>query len=82
MSWAELARRLEMSDLNLRRWREGVRPILRHLTALLELAEELGLGHLFTDWTLPCETRGETTAMSVPPGRRNPGRKPATRRRG
>ena len=36
------------------RWVEGgVRPHVRHQVALLELAEDLGLGHLFTDWNLP-----------------------------
>ena len=46
LSWAELARRLGTSTLNLRRWKDkGVRPNWQHLVALLELAEELGLGH-------------------------------------
>ena len=44
LSWAELARRLGTSDLNLRRWRAGTRPHPDHLMALLELADELGLG--------------------------------------
>lgn len=44
LSWAELARRLGTSDLNLRRWRAGVRPHPVYLTALLEFAKELGLG--------------------------------------
>ena len=54
LSWAELARRLGTSALNLRRWKDkGVRPHWRHLTALLELAGDLGLVHIFTDWTVP-----------------------------
>ena len=44
LPWAELHRRLGTSALNLRLWKDkGVRPILRHQMALLELAEELGL---------------------------------------
>ena len=68
LSWAEIARRLGTSDLNLRRWKDGVRPHWRHLVALLELAEELGLAHLFTDWTVARETRGETPSPGVPLG--------------
>ena len=75
LSWAELARRLGTSPLNLRRWRDGVRPHLRHLMALLDLAEEMGLTHLFTAWRLRNEAFRET---SSPPragygGRRVPG---------
>ena len=67
LSWAELARRLGTSTLNLRRWKDkGVRPHWRHLVALLELAEELGLGHLFTAWTVREETRREIPAPAVP----------------
>ena len=39
LSWAELARRLETSDLNLRRWRAGTRPHPGHLMALVDLTE-------------------------------------------
>ena len=67
LPWAELARRLGTSALNLRRWKDkGVRPHWRHLMALLELAEDLDLGHIFTDWTLPDETQGETPALGAP----------------
>ena len=45
LSWGELARRLGTSVLNPRRWKDGVRPILRHQMALLELAQDLCLGH-------------------------------------
>ena len=66
LPWAEIARRLETSALNLRRWKDrGVRPHWRHLMALLELAEDLGLGHIFTDWTVPDEAQGETPAQGV-----------------
>ena len=82
LTWAEIARRVGTSDLNLRRWRDGVRPHWRHLAALLELAEDLGLAHLFTDWTLGEETRSDTPSLGVPPGRRNSERKPAARRSG
>ena len=70
LSWAEIARRLGTTDLNLRRWRKGVRPHWRHLDALLDLADELGLGHLFTAWTLGDESRGETLSPLVLPGQR------------
>ena len=50
LSWAEIARRLRTYPLTIRRWRfNGVRPNLAHQVALLELADSLGLGHLFTD---------------------------------
>ena len=78
---AEIARRVGTSDLNLRRWREGVRPRWRHLAALLELAEDLGLAHLFTGGTVREETRGEMAFPGIPPGHRSPGRKPADWRR-
>ena len=49
LSWAELARRLGTYPHTLWRWRNmGVRPSAEHMMALLDLAEELGLGHLFT----------------------------------
>ena len=82
LTWAEIARRVGTSYLNLRRWRNGVRPHWRHLAALLELAEDLGLAHLFTDWTLGEEPQDETPAQDLP--RRNviPGRKAAGQRGG
>ena len=49
LSWAELARRLGTYPHTLWRWRNaGVRPSAEHMLALLELADELGLTHLFT----------------------------------
>ena len=42
-----------------------MRPHWRHLAALLELAEDLGLVHLFTDWTVGEETRGETPTWEL-----------------
>ena len=80
LSWAELARRLGTSTLNLRRWKDkGVRPNWRHLVALLELAEELGLAHLFTAWTVREETRREIPAPAVPSQHRSPSGKAAGR---
>ncbi len=47
---AEIARRLGVAPLTIRRWRyKGVRPNYRHLKALHDLGNDLGLGHLFTD---------------------------------
>ena len=49
LSWAEMDRRLGTDPHTIRRWRdEGVRPSVRHFAALLNLANDLGLGHLFT----------------------------------
>ena len=50
LSWAELNRRLGTDPQTMRRWRKGLAlPSTRHMLALLDLAEGLGLGHLFTD---------------------------------
>ena len=50
LSWAEIPRRLGTYPLTIRRWRyNGVRPNLAHQAALLDLADSLGLGHLFTN---------------------------------
>ncbi len=49
LSWADLARRLGTYPHTLWRWRNlGVRPSAEHMLALLDLADGLGLGHLFT----------------------------------
>ena len=47
LTWAELARRLGTYPDTVRRWRSGVRPNGRYLMALLDLADALGLRHLF-----------------------------------
>ena len=47
LTWREIARRLGTNTLTLRRWRAGAQPNSKHLLALLELADELSLGHLF-----------------------------------
>ena len=58
LSWGEIARRLGTYPLTIRRWRyKGVRPNLAHQVALLDLADDLGLGHIFTDRSVQRETR-------------------------
>ena len=48
--WSEIARRLGTYRHTVWRWAEGkVRPNYQHRKALLELADSMGLGHLFTD---------------------------------
>ena len=50
LPWAEPNRRLDTHPETVRRWRDqGVRPNVEHMLALLELAEDPGLGYLFTD---------------------------------
>ena len=50
LSWAEMARRLRTYPYTIRRWwKKDVRPSTRNMMALLELADDLGFGHLFTD---------------------------------
>lgn len=48
LSWSELARLLRISPVTLWRWRNRVKPHPRHLRALHELADELGLLNLLT----------------------------------
>ena len=49
LSWVEIARRLGVDPVTVRRWwQRGVRPNYRHLKALQDLADDLDLGHLFT----------------------------------
>ena len=61
LTWAEIARRIGTSTYTVWRWVEaGVRPHWRHQIALLALAQELGLAHLLTAWTLPEEEEEET----------------------
>ena len=50
LSWAEIARRLGTYPHTVWRWKEGLgRPSAKYMMALLELADSLGLRHLFTD---------------------------------
>ena len=50
LTWAEIARRLGTYPHTVWRWKEGLgRPNAQHMMALLDLADDLGLGHLFTD---------------------------------
>ena len=50
LSWSEIARRLGTYRHTVWRWAEGrARPNYQHRKALMELADSLGLGHLFTD---------------------------------
>ena len=47
MSWAEIARRLSTSIINLRRWTKwGVLPNMHHLSVLRDLADSMDLGFL------------------------------------
>ena len=49
LPWAEIARRIGTYPHTVWRWKEGQgRPNVQHMMALLELADGLGLGHLFT----------------------------------
>lgn len=90
LPWAEIARRIETYPLTIRRWRsEGVRPNLRHQTALLALADSLDLGHIFTEWGTLREGRPSTARPArrarrrkrfamrgIPPRRRVPTTRP------
>ena len=50
LPWSEIARRIGTYRHTVWRWTEGkVRPNVKHMLALLELAGSLGLGHLFTE---------------------------------
>ena len=60
LPWAEIARRIGTYPYTVWRWYEGgVRPHFRHQMALLEFADDLGLAHLLTAWTLPDATESE-----------------------
>ena len=83
LPWAEIARRLGTYPHTVKRWwKEGVRPHFRHQMALLDLADDLGLGHLFTDWSIRRETGNGTPAQPVPRRCRSPRGKPPRRRSG
>ena len=50
LSWSEISRRLGTYRHTVWRWKEGRgRPNAEHMIALHDLAEELGLLHIFTD---------------------------------
>ena len=50
LSWSEIARRLGTYPHTVWRWTVGrTRPNTEHMMALLDLANSLDLGHLFTD---------------------------------
>ena len=50
LSWPEIARRIGTYRHTVWRWTEGVvRPNVKHMLALLELANDLGLGCIFTE---------------------------------
>ena len=50
LSWSEIARRIGTYRSTVSRWkRGGGRPNMEHMVALLDLAESLGLRHIFTD---------------------------------
>ena len=50
LSWSEIARRLGTFRHTVWRWKEGLaRPNYQYRRALWELADDMGLGHIFTD---------------------------------
>ena len=50
LSWSEIARRLGTYRHTVGRWwKAGVRPNQHHTKALLDLADDFGLGYLFTE---------------------------------
>ena len=50
LAWSEIARRIGTYPHTVWRWTEGkTRPNMQHTLALLKLADDLDLGHLFTD---------------------------------
>ena len=50
LSWSEIARRIGTYRSTVGRWKEGRgRPNMEYMMGLLDLAESLGLRHIFTD---------------------------------
>ena len=82
LSWAEVARRPGISPLNMRRWKAGKRPNLRHQVALLELADQLDLGHLLTDWRRGMGRPARPGATEALRGFAGPPRRPSARTQG
>ena len=93
LTWAEIARRLGVDPLTVRRWwKYGVRPSPRHQMALLRLAEDLGLGHVLTAWDIEdvrsgSDGNGRRPERPIKPGapsrcrsRKRKGRRPGERR--
>ena len=67
LPWAEIARRLGVDPLTVRRWwKYGVRPNPRHMAALLDLANSLGLGHILTAWSLQDGSAGSSEKVMKP----------------
>ena len=65
LTWAELNRRLGIHPQTMRRWVKGrARPSMRNMMALLELADSLGLAHIFTGLRRP-ETTGVSNTKST-----------------
>ncbi len=71
LPWAEIARRIGTYPYTVWRWYEGgVKPHYRHRMALLDLADDIGLAHLLTAWTLPEEAESDPSAkVATTPGR-------------
>ena len=68
MSQAELARRLGTNPYTVKRWtKNGARPHYQYQMALLDLADDLGLAHLLTAWTLPDEERSGKPVKALLP---------------
>ena len=81
MSQAELARRLGTNPYTVKRWtKNGARPHYQYQMALLDLADDLGLAHLLTAWTLPDEERSGKPVKALQPRCRSPRRNAARRR--
>ena len=67
LTWAELARLLGTSTLNLWRWRNGVHPNGRHLLALQNLARSLGLEHLLPTASVRPPSQAAPSIHNPPP---------------
>ena len=45
LTWRQIAEMAGISELTVSRWRKGAHPSWRHMLALMDLAEGLGLAH-------------------------------------